>query len=106
MTQQLAVFVLADARYDIARYVNALINVYVILIVAYILMQLFLGFGGRVPYSTWSRSIMDFLSQTVEPYLALFRRFIPPLGPLDISPMVGILVLELGGGLIVNAIQG
>jgi uncharacterized protein YggT (Ycf19 family) len=80
--------------------------VYVILIIAYILMQLFMGFGGRVPYSRWSRAIMDFLSQTAEPYLAIFRRFIPPIGPLDISPIVAILVLQLGGGLIVNAIHG
>ena len=40
-------FLLATAREDIAGYVRALIEVYVILIIAYILMTLFLQFGGR-----------------------------------------------------------
>jgi uncharacterized protein YggT (Ycf19 family) len=99
-------FLLATAREDIAGYVRALIEVYVILIIAYILMTLFLQFGGRIPYSRWSRAIMDFLSQTVEPYLNLFRRFIPPLGPIDISPIVAILVLQIGGGIIAGLIEG
>lgn len=33
------------------------------------------------------------LGMLVEPYLNLFRRFIPPLGGVDISPIVAILVL-------------
>lgn len=98
--------VLADARTQIADFLDAVILVYVILIIAYILMQLFLGFGGRVPYSTWSRAIMDFLSQTVEPYLGIFRRFIPPIGMFDFSPIVALLVLQYGGALITNAIRG
>jgi uncharacterized protein YggT (Ycf19 family) len=99
-------FLLATAREDIAGYVRALIEVYVILIIAYILMTLFLQFGGRIPYSRWSRAIMDFLSETVEPYLNIFRRFIPPIGPLDISPIVAILVLQIGGGIIAGLIEG
>ncbi len=99
-------FVLASTRTQIADFLGALILVYVILIIAYILMSLFMQFGGRVPYSRWSRAIMDFLSETVEPYLGIFRRFIPPLGPLDLSPIVAILVLQIGGGLIVNLIEG
>lgn len=97
---------LATAREDIAGYVRALIEVYVILIIAYILMTLFFQFGGRVPYSRWSRTVTDFLSQTVEPYLGLFRRFIPPLGPLDLSPIVAILVLQIGGSILTSAIRG
>ncbi len=98
--------VLASTRTQIADFLSALILVYVILIIAYILMQLFMGFGGRIPYSRWSRAIMDFLSEVVEPYLAIFRRFIPPIGPLDVSPIVAILLLQIGGGLIVDAIHG
>jgi uncharacterized protein YggT (Ycf19 family) len=98
--------VLASTRTQVADFLSALILVYVILIIAYILMTLFFGFGGRIPYSRWSRAIMDFLSETVEPYLNIFRRFIPPIGPLDISPIVAILVLQIGGGLIVDAIHG
>ena len=66
---------------EIADYVRAIILVYIILIIAYILSSLFFSFGGRVPYSRWSSAILGFLRDVCEPYLGIFRRFIPPLGP-------------------------
>ena len=42
--------------------------------------------------------MLEFLRQVCEPYLSIFRRFIPPIGPLDISPIVAILVLSIVGG--------
>jgi uncharacterized protein YggT (Ycf19 family) len=41
-----------------------------------------------------------------EPYLAIFRRFIPPIGPLDLSPIVGILLLNIVGSILANLIAG
>jgi YggT family protein len=76
------------------------------MIIAYILSSLFFSFGGRVPYSRWSNAILGFLRDVCEPYLSLFRRFIPPLGPLDLSPIVGIILLQIVGSIIVNLIQG
>lgn len=34
-----------------------------------------------------------FLESVCEPYLGFFRKFIPPLGMIDISPIVGLIVL-------------
>ena len=85
---------------------TALLYVYIILIIAYILSSLFFAFGGRVPYSRWSSAVLGFLRDVCEPYLRIFRRFIPPLGPIDISPIVAILVLQIVGGIIVNLIRG
>ena len=101
-----ALLVLADARNEIANYLSAVITVYVILIIAYILSSLFFSFGGRVPYSRWSSAILGFLRDVCEPYLGLFRRFIPPLGPLDLSPIVAIVLLQIVGGIIVRLIRG
>src|SRR3954453_509253 len=98
--------VLATARDSIANFVYALLLVYTILIIAYILTSMYFGMGGRIPYSRWSRSVLDFLRDVTEPYLGLFRRFIPPFGPLDISPIVAILVLQFVGGFIVVLIRG
>ena len=36
------------------------------------------------------------------PFLALFRRFVPQLGPLDLSPIVAIITLELINAFIVG----
>ncbi len=96
----------AAINVEIANFLSALITVYVILIIAYILGQLFFGFGGRVPYNRAFTAVLGFLEQVVAPYLNLFRRFIPPLGPLDLSPIVGILLLQIGGGLLVSVIRG
>ncbi|MEA2271924.1 MAG: YggT family protein [Solirubrobacteraceae bacterium] len=95
----------AITRNDVADYLSTLITVYVLLIVVYIITTLIFSFGGRVPYNRWSNAILTFLRDVSEPYLRIFRRFIPPIGPLDISPIVAILVLQIGGGLIVGAIR-
>jgi YggT family protein len=99
-------FVLAAVRDDIAGYVRAVITVYTLLIIAYILSSLFFAFGGRVPYARWSSAVLGFLRDVCEPYLGFFRRFIPALGPLDLSPVVAIFVLNIVGGILVRLIQG
>ena len=45
----------------------------------------------RLPYSL--NAVQQFLYDVCEPYLRLFRRILPPLGPIDLSPIVGVLVL-------------
>jgi len=45
--------------------------------------------------STKESAIGRFLERIIEPYLEPFRRIIPPLGMIDISPIVAILVLRL-----------
>jgi YggT family protein len=96
----------AVSRYDISRYVSALFEVYIVLIFVYILMQLLLSFGMRMPYARWSDVLMNFLRDVSEPYLRLFRRFIPTMGMFDFSPMIAIIVLYVVRTIVVNAIAG
>ncbi|MCW3010898.1 MAG: YggT family protein [Solirubrobacterales bacterium] len=96
----------AELRVEVGDFLAALLQVYVILIIAYILTQLFFGFGGRMPYNRYLSAVVGFLEQVVAPYLNIFRRFIPPIGPIDISPIVGILLLQILGGLIVRIVRG
>ena len=91
---------------EVADFVEALVLVYTILIIAYIFTNLFFGFGGRMPYSRAASAVIGFLRDVVEPYLSIFRRFIPPLGPLDLSPIVAIFALQIVGGLVVAALRG
>ena len=62
------------------------VGVYVLVIFGYILTSWI-----RLPYSL--NAVQRFLYDVCDPYLRLFRRFLPPLGPLDLSPLVGVLVL-------------
>ena len=101
-----AMLVLATARDSIADFLEALLWVYLILIFAYIITSLIFSFGGRVPYSRWSSAVLGFLRDVTEPYLGLFRRFIPPIGPVDVSPIVAILVLQIVGFFLIGLIRG
>jgi YggT family protein len=96
----------ASARSQVAGYVETLAYVYTIIMLAYILSSLFFNFGGRVPYSRWSSALLGFLRDVCEPVLSFFRRFIPPLGPLDLSPLIAIFVINLIARLIASLIRG
>jgi YggT family protein len=106
MPTALAALPIAAVRDDIAGYISAIIDVYIILIIAYILSSMFFAFGGRVPYARWSSAVLGFLRDVCEPYLGVFRRFIPPLGPIDLSPIIAIVLLRIVGSIVVGLIQG
>ena len=83
-------FLLADTASSVQSFVSVFVGVYVLLIFAYIVMSWIPG-GG----SPTLERVRQFLYDICEPYLRLFRRFIPPLGPLDLSPVVAIVLLFL-----------
>jgi YggT family protein len=97
---------LALDRGDVATYVNALFVVYIVLIFANILIS----YVPRMPYSPPLRAVLDFVTETTNPYLNLFRRFLPPVGgagfALDLSPIIGIIVLFVLQTVVVGLIAG
>nr|WP_221243130.1 YggT family protein [Conexibacter arvalis] len=98
--------VLATVREDVADYVGAVFTVYLICIFAYVVLSILFAVGVRPSYSRWTSAIFDFLRQVVEPYLNLFRRFLPNLGPFDLSPMVATFVLIIVWQIVVGLIAG
>lgn len=98
--------VAAIGREEIADYVSAIFIVYVILILANILIS----YVPRMPYSRWLRAVLDFVTDTTNPYLNIFRRLIPPVGgggfALDLSPIIGLIVLGVAQAVIVGLIRG
>lgn len=63
-----------------------LLTLYSYLVIGYILMSWF-------PNARQS-TIGQFIGSLVEPYLAPFRKIIPPIGMIDISPIVAMLALR------------
>jgi YggT family protein len=96
----------AVTRGDIANYVSALFLVYILLIFVYILLNMIFSLGLRPPYSRWTDAVMNFLRDVCEPYLRIFRRFIPPIGMFDLTPMIAIILLYIVRTVVVNAITG
>ena len=92
-------------RDDVAEFLRALILVYTICIVGWVILSLIFSLGVRMPYNRVVTGVMDFLRDVSSPYLRLFRRLPLQIGPLDLSPMVAIIVLQLGGGIIVGLIS-
>jgi YggT family protein len=97
---------LALTRGDLADYVNALFIVYVILI----FIRIVVSFVPRMPYNPYLRAVLDFAQEVTDPYLNFFRRLIPPIGGggfgLDLSPMIGLLLLFVAQKVVVNLIAG
>lgn len=80
--------VLADTVSAVQRFVDVFFIVYTLAILIHILLSWF-----RLPASPILSAVQDFLHDVCAPYLRVFRRLIPPLGPLDVSPIVAIVVL-------------
>jgi YggT family protein len=95
----------ADARTEIADLLASVLLVYTIIIIAWIVASLVFSLGARIPYSRPVNAVLDFLRDVTEPYLRLFRRLPLRIGPLDLTPMVAIIALQLVGGLIISAIR-
>lgn len=69
------------------------INIYLILIFIRLLLSWF-------QTSEIAFQAISFLSPITDPYLNIFRSFIPPLGGIDISPILAIIVLNLIGSVL------
>jgi YggT family protein len=97
---------LAIGRMDVADYVETLMYVYLVLIFIRIIVSWF----RSIPYHPVLSAVLRFVEDVTNPYLNLFRRFIPMarVGPaaLDLSPIVATFVLLIVGGIVVDLIRG
>ena len=84
----------------LANFVYVFLWVYLLLLFAYILTSWI-----RLPYRPWLNRVQRFLYDVCDPYLRIFRRFLPPFGPLDLSPMVAIFVLLIIQNLLVSLLH-
>jgi YggT family protein len=97
---------LAITRADVADYVDTLVVVYLVLI----FIRILTSWIPRMPYNRYLAAFLQFISDVTDPYLNLFRRFIPMVrmgpGALDLSPIVATIVLIFIGGVLSRLIRG
>lgn len=99
-THVLLLVVLASAASSVQAFVSVFVYVYVLLILVHVLLSWIpIGATGALD------PVRRFLHEVCEPYLSLFRRIIPTIGPLDISPIAAILALTIGERLL-NGVIG
>ena len=94
-----------EAREQIAGFLSALIWVYTLLVIAWVIASFVFSMGLRVPYSRPLNVVLDFLRDVTEPFLRIFRRLPLRIGPLDLTPIVAILALRIVGGIVVGLID-
>ncbi|WP_459911124.1 YggT family protein [Desulfotomaculum defluvii] len=83
--------------YSLLSFLEVAFWVYEMMLLARILLSWF-------PHNPHN-SIIRFLYETTDPYLNIFRRVIPPLGMIDISPIVAFLVLRMIQSFIFNLVR-
>src|SRR6185312_7070073 len=106
MSLAAATLPLALSKNDIATYISALFVVYTILI----LLNILISFVPRMPYSPWLRAVLDFITESTDPYLNIFRRVMRPIGgssgfAFDLSPILALIVLGIAEGIVVGALS-
>jgi YggT family protein len=96
---------LAVSRSDVADYINTLVLVYLVLI----FIRILTSWIPRMPYNRYLAAFLKFVSDVTDPYLNLFRRFLPPVrmgpGALDLSPIVATFVLIIVSTIVVGIIE-
>lgn len=78
-------------------FILTLVNFYSFLIFIYIILT-WIPAGGAVDEIRYA------IGRLVEPYLNLFRRFIPPMGMIDFTPIIAIFVLRAVGSVLAQVL--
>lgn len=76
----------------LASTLQSFIQIYLVLLIVRILLTWFQTMD-------WANQIASVLSPITDPYLNIFRSFIPPLGGIDFSPILAIFLLQIVAGL-------
>jgi len=91
---------LYDVIDNVESFLSVFIYVYALLILAFIITS-----WVRLPYSVWLNRIQRFLYDVCDPYLRLWRRFLPTLGPVDLSPVIGVAFLYILRAVLINILD-
>ena len=89
-----SVALLFDTASSLQQFVRVFVWIYILLIFAWVILSWI-----QLPYSRTAAGVQQFLDEVCRPYLRLFRR-IPPLGPIDLSPVIGVVALLVAAELV------
>jgi YggT family protein len=83
----------------LVRFISTAIQVYQFLI----FVRVILSFLALTTYSRWlHHPVVQLLHRITDPVLVPLRRIIPPLGAVDISPAVALILLEIVNRVVVG----
>jgi uncharacterized protein YggT (Ycf19 family) len=89
--------VVLSAVDEVRLFLLVFLNVYALVIIVYVITS-----WVQLPYSL--RPVQRFLDDVCEPYLRVWRRILPSFGPLDLSPLVGLVALFVLEGIVARVL--
>ena len=89
------------SKATLASYIQALFLVYYVLLIVRVVFS-WIG----IPSQKAALTLFRFVYDVTEPYLGIFRRFLPPMGGMDFSPFIGIILLNVLQRIIVGLVVG
>ena len=72
----------------------------------YYLLVIIRIFLSWIPNIDWYNQPFRFIQSIVDPFLNIFRGIIPPIGMIDVSPIIALILLNLLQGWIVGMLGG
>ena len=92
--------------YAVIMLIDQIINIYIWTLLIYISVGWLVAFRIVNPWQPIVRMITDVLARIHEPLLSQVRRFLPNLGPVDISPIVLFLAAQFIRNLLISSLSG
>lgn len=71
-----------------------LIDIYIWVVIIAVVMSWLVAFGVINTHNPFARSVVRFLDAVTEPVFRQVRRVIPPIGGLDLSPLIVLILLQ------------
>jgi uncharacterized protein YggT (Ycf19 family) len=94
---------------SLVNFLQVFLEIYIFCVLGWVILSWLPMLSPQLGYNGTVISIRRFLDSVVLPYVRLFR-FIPPVrvggAMLDLSALVAILVLQIGGNIVLNALAG
>ena len=92
--------------YAVIVLIDQIINIYIWTLLIHIGVGWLVAFRIVNPLQPAVRMITDLLARIHEPLLSQVRRFLPDLGPIDISPIVLFLAAQFIRNLLISSLSG
>ncbi|MCF8496658.1 MAG: YggT family protein [Alphaproteobacteria bacterium] len=88
----------------LAYLLDTAINIYVILIIVQVAMSWLIAFEVVNAHSPQARNLMALLEKITEPLYRPIRRFVPPIGGIDLTPLIVIIGISFAGKILTGAL--
>ena len=94
------IFPLADVSFGLATLISQLVHIVVLVILVYVLLDLARSFGANLPEPVIA--VHHALGQLCEPLFAPIRKVLPPMGGIDFSPLITMILIQVIGSTLVS----